>query len=58
MKSDKPIAFFGILFLAFGITYLDFDNFSVENNYKAYSAVLLGGILCIISLRNKLKAKK
>lgn len=31
-----------VIFLAIGITYLDFENLSFFRNYKAYILILLG----------------
>ena len=42
MKKIKIISLIAIVFLTIGITYLDFENLSVFNNYKAYILILLG----------------
>ncbi|SDI01942.1 hypothetical protein SAMN04489796_106137 [Winogradskyella thalassocola] len=35
------VGFIAILFLTFGITYLDFDNLDFGDNYKAYLKSIL-----------------
>ncbi len=49
MKKIGLIKLTGILFLAFGITDLNFDDLAVEQNYKAYAAILVGLIISIVS---------
>ncbi|EPR72035.1 hypothetical protein ADIWIN_2874 [Winogradskyella psychrotolerans RS-3] len=46
MKNS--LGFFGfiaIIFLTFGITYLDFDNLNFGYNYKAYAMLIIGILL-------------
>jgi hypothetical protein len=41
-KIDKLLGFTLILFLIFGITYLDFDNLSFSNHVRPYLMLVLG----------------
>jgi hypothetical protein len=49
MKKIEIIKLAGILFLTFGITDLNLDNLSIDLNYKAYLAILIGLIISIFS---------
>ena len=52
MKNNIDlIGFSAIIFLTFGITYLDFDNLNFKNNYKAYAQLIIG-ILLLIQTKN------
>lgn len=50
MKKLKTLDFVAILFLTFGITYLDFDNLTLEDNIKAYIQIFIGAVLMIYIL--------
>ena len=58
MKKLKTLDFIAILFLTFGITYLDFDNLSFEDNVKAYIQIIIGAILIIFILFKRGQASK
>ncbi|MBU2928531.1 hypothetical protein [Winogradskyella psychrotolerans] len=46
MKNNLGfVGFIAIIFLTFGITYLDFDNLNFEDNYKAYVMLIVGILL-------------
>jgi len=49
MKKIGLIKLAGILFLTFGITDLNFDNLTIDANYKAYAAILVGLIISVLS---------
>ncbi|MBW2960534.1 hypothetical protein [Mesonia aestuariivivens] len=42
MKKIKIISIIAIVFLAIGISYLNFENLNVFENYKAYILIVLG----------------
>lgn len=46
-----------ILFLTFGITYIDFENLGFENNYKAYAQLGIGILLLYMSFIARKKDK-
>ena len=58
MKKLKTLDFVAILFLTFGITYLDFDNLSFEDNIKAYIQIFIGAIMLIYILFKRGQASK
>ncbi|WP_107038595.1 hypothetical protein [Brumimicrobium mesophilum] len=58
MKKLKTIDFIAILFLTFGITYLDFDNLTFEDNIKAYIQIIIGAIMMIYILYKRGQASK
>ncbi len=55
-SSQRMTAFFGAMFLTFGISGLDFENPTFSANSKEYVAILLGTVLItaffIIKKRN------
>ena len=57
MKKIGPLKLFGILFIAFGITYLNFDNLNFDANYKAYISLIIGLIISVISFTRPQKLK-
>ncbi|WP_179338221.1 hypothetical protein [Winogradskyella ludwigii] len=59
MKNNLGlVGFIAVIFLTFGITYLDFDNLNFGDNYKAYAMLIIGIILFIIMFyKSKKKIK-
>lgn len=57
MKKIGLIKFAGILLITFGITDLNFENFNLDENYKAYAALLIGIVITLVSffMPDKLK---
>lgn len=59
MKSTLGLfRFIAILLMTFGITYLDFENLNFEDNYKAYSMLILGVLLLIFIVLGSIKSKR
>lgn len=58
MKKIKTLDLVAILFLTFGITYLDFDNPSFQENTKAYIQIIIGAVLIIYVLYKRGQASK
>lgn len=58
MKQIKPVKLFGLLFIIFGITYLNFDNLSFSENNKPYASLIIGLIIIAITVLVPLKNKK
>jgi hypothetical protein len=54
-KNIDLVGFSAIIFLTFGITYLDFDNLNFKDNYKAYVQLIIGILLFILTLYKKKK---
>lgn len=55
-KKITPIAFVTIILFAFGISALNFDDFSIEKNIKAYILIgggIISGIIQLVSSRKK-----
>jgi hypothetical protein len=46
-KSGKAIGFLAIVFLTFGITYLNFDDLSFSENIRPYIMLLVGIITLV-----------
>lgn len=46
-KTIKALSFFTAMFLTFGITSLNFDNLSFDENIRGYVAIIIGVILLI-----------
>ena len=57
MKKIGIIKFMGVLFLTFGITDLNFENFNFDVNVKAYAAIIIGIIITILSFFTPEKLK-
>lgn len=51
------VAFLAILFLIFGITYLDFDNLSFSDNIRPYLMLGIGVIVIIYWLITRSEPK-
>lgn len=58
MTKIKTLDFIAILFLTSGITYLDFDQLSFQDNIKAYIQIVLGSIMMVYILYKRGKASK
>lgn len=56
MKNKSNL--FSVIFMAFGITGLDFENLNFENNYKSYILLIISFILFMYSIINKRKNNK
>ncbi|HEY9115770.1 MAG TPA: hypothetical protein VIN10_13810 [Bacteroidales bacterium] len=56
-KIISTISLLAVLFMTFGITFLDFDNLSIENNVRPYLMLVLGlvSILYFLYVRKKYK---
>jgi hypothetical protein len=56
-KLTNTISLLAILFMAFSITFLDFDNLCIENNIRPYLMLVLGlgSILYFFYIRRKYK---
>ena len=57
MKTNL-LAFFTAMFLTFGITSLDTDNYSLTDNIRGYTSIMLGIILGIGYLIQKKREKQ
>ncbi len=57
MKKIGLLRLLAILLIAFGITYLNFDNLNFDANYKAYASLIIGLIIAIISFLKPRKSK-
>jgi hypothetical protein len=57
MKKIGLIKLAGILFITFGITDLNFENFNIDANYKAYASIIIGLTISVISFLMPQKLK-
>jgi hypothetical protein len=51
IKYRKVLALFAVLCFTFGITYIDFNNLSFEQNIRPYVMLILGCIALIFWLK-------
>lgn len=47
MKTNS-LAFFSAMFLTFGITAIDAENYAISENIMAYAAIVLG-VVCTVA---------
>ena len=56
MKTNL-LAFFTAMFLTFGITSLEIDNYYLTDNVRYYTAILIGAIVGIVYFIQKKKER-
>jgi hypothetical protein len=58
MKKIKLLQMLGILLITFGITFLNFEDFSFKANIRAYASIILGIIMTLVEFYQAYKLKK
>jgi hypothetical protein len=53
MKSNNLLKLMAVLFLTFGVTYLDFDDFGFMHNLRPYLMLILGLISLIAAFASR-----